>query len=136
MRDLILGFLVGEHKMGEIGGSNLGANYDSANNTQKKGVSWYRCSSKIDKIPEKYIWRSSSLVNQQVESLQKLSGKLKLKLISMYLFQDTNIMSLKQKKTKPKLRKNFQIWSLYLRTPITTIYRTKHKIVRHIYLSH
>ena len=135
MRDLILGFLVGEHKMGEIGGSNLGAKYDSANNTQKKGVSWYRCSSKIDKIPEKYIWRSSSLVNQQVENLQRLSWKLKLKLISMYLFQDTNIMTLKQKKTKPKLRKNFQIWSLYLRTPITIIYRTKHKIIRHIYLS-
>ena len=53
----------------------------------------------------------------------------------MYLFLDTNIMSLKQKKTKQKLGKNFQIWSLYLRTPITIIYRTKHKIIRHIYLS-
>ena len=39
VRDLILGFLVGEIKRGRYGGSNLGANYDSANNTQKKGVS-------------------------------------------------------------------------------------------------
>ena len=52
----------------------------------------------------------------------------------MYLFLDTNIMSLKQKKTKQKLRKNFQIWSLYLRTPITIIYRAKCKIIRQIYL--
>ena len=27
----------------------------------------------MGKIPEKYTWRSSSLVNQQVESLQKLT---------------------------------------------------------------
>ena len=38
MRDLILRFLVGEHKRGRYGMSNLGANYDSANNTQKKPV--------------------------------------------------------------------------------------------------
>ena len=73
VRDLILGFLVGEIKRGRYGGSNLGANYDSANNSQKKGVSWYRCSSKIDKIPEKYIWRSSSSVNEYVESLQRVT---------------------------------------------------------------
>ena len=57
---LFLGFLVGERKKGRYGGSSLGANYNSANNTQKKGVSWYNCSSKIGKIPEKYTWRSSS----------------------------------------------------------------------------
>ena len=60
-------------KGGDMGGSNLGANYNSANNTQKKGVSWYRCSLKIGKISEKYTWSSSSLVNQQVESLQNLT---------------------------------------------------------------
>ena len=38
MRDLILGFLVGEHKRGKYGMSNLGVYYDSANNTQKKPV--------------------------------------------------------------------------------------------------
>ena len=35
MRDLILGFLVEEDKRGRYGGSNPGANYDSANNTRK-----------------------------------------------------------------------------------------------------
>ena len=54
----------------------------------------------------------------------------------MCLFLDTSIMSLKQKKTKQKLRKNFQTWSLCLRTPITIIHRAKHKTIRHIYLSH
>ena len=73
MKDLILEFLVGEHKRGRYGESNLGTNYNSANKTQKKGVSWYRCSSKIGKIPKKYTWRGSSLVNQQVESIQKLT---------------------------------------------------------------
>ena len=34
-----LGFLVREQKRGRYGRSNLGANYDSANNPQKKGVS-------------------------------------------------------------------------------------------------
>ena len=38
-RELALGFLVGEHKRGRYGADNLGGNYDSANNTQKKGVS-------------------------------------------------------------------------------------------------
>ena len=50
----------------------------------------------------------------------------------MCLFLNTNIMSLKQKKTKQNLRKNFQILSLYLRTPITITYRARHKIIRHI----
>ena len=34
-------------------------------------------SSKTGNIPEKYIWRSSSLVNQQFKNLQKLTFKLK-----------------------------------------------------------
>ena len=68
-----LGIFGGRNQKGEIWGSNLGANYDSANNSQKKGVPWYRCSSKIDKIPEKYIWRSSSSVNEYVESLQRVT---------------------------------------------------------------
>ena len=72
-----LWILVGEHKSGRCGGNNLEVNYNSANNTQKKGVSWYSHSSKTGKIPEKYIWRSSSLVNQRVESLQ-LYPKMKL----------------------------------------------------------
>ena len=54
----------------------------------------------------------------------------------MYLFLDTNIMSLKQKKTKQKLRKNFQIWSLCLRTPSTITYTAKHKIITHIYYTY
>ena len=54
----------------------------------------------------------------------------------MGLFLDKNIMSLKQKKTKQKLRKNFQIWSLYLGTPITIIHGAKYNVVRHMYLSH
>ena len=70
MREAIFGFLVGENKRERCGVNNLEANYDSANDTQKKGVSSYTYSSKTDKIPEKYIWRSSSLVIQPVESLQ------------------------------------------------------------------
>ena len=31
--------IFGEHKKGRYGGSNLGGNYNSANNTKKKGVS-------------------------------------------------------------------------------------------------
>ena len=50
--------------------SNLRVNYDTANNTQKKLVSWNRCSLKTSKILEKFIWRSPSLIKQQVESLQ------------------------------------------------------------------
>ena len=64
---------MGEHKRGKYEGSNLGENYDSANKTQKKGISCNRHSSKTSTIPEKYISRSSYLVNQQVESLQKLT---------------------------------------------------------------
>ena len=63
-------FFLSRDKRGRCGGSNLEVNYNSANNTQRKGVSWYRPFSKRGKIPEKYIWRSSSLVNQPVESLQ------------------------------------------------------------------
>ena len=61
LRDLILGFLVGEHKRERYGESNLGANYNSAQSTYKKGASWYRCFSKIGKIPKIFIWNSSEI---------------------------------------------------------------------------
>ena len=64
VRGVILEFLLGERKRGRYGGSNLGGSYSSTNNIPKKGASWYMCSSKIGKTPEKYIWRSSFLVNQ------------------------------------------------------------------------
>ena len=132
-----MGFLVGEHKRRRYRGSNLGINYDSANNTHNKGVSWYKRSFKTDKIPEKYIWRSSSLVNQQAESLQKLTlfKLLKLKERIYVTVSGFTLCNWNKEKTKPKLRKNFQIWSLYLRTPITVTYVTKSKIIRHIYWS-
>ena len=70
LRDMILGVFKREHKRGRDRESNLRVNYDPANNTQKKFVSWNRCSLKTSKILKKFIWRSSSLIKQQVESLQ------------------------------------------------------------------
>ena len=57
----------GRTKRRRYGADNIGGNYDSGNNTQKKGVSWYRYSLKIGKILEKYIWRSSSLLSKQAD---------------------------------------------------------------------
>ena len=114
-------------------------------------------SSKTGNIPEKYIWRSWSLVNQQFKNLQKLTFKLKKFKLTFKLkklvfkrkkvknsyfwgkhdcFLTEILCHWNKQKLKKKLRKNFQVWSLHLRTPISIIHRAKHKIIRHTYWSH